>query len=139
MMHPVIQRLLDYPEELSTQEVAVVLDIDRSKVVLIIEKPDSLLEARSHNSGNGRKKRYRITREALLRYLVASTTGSKAVLLESIEKAFPNSSALKPVPAGVIDARTHFRSTPAAAAHARKPKGDTTHPDQMDLFASAKA
>jgi hypothetical protein len=129
-MHPAVSRLANYGEEFSAQDAADILGMHRTALVRIIKKPNTLLEAREHNSGNGSNPRYFITREALLRYLVKSTTGDKTVLFAAIREKFPRSLALLEEQALPPNAIPIFGHT---AAKPRKPAAGTdrlaNHPD----------
>lgn len=122
-MHPVIQRLAQFrlSDELDTKDVAYVLALHRTAVVGLITH--RRLEAREIGATGRNKIRYRTTTEAVLRYLVKTTTADKAVLLEAIQGAFPKSSVL----AAAAPRKPHAGVRHAAA----------THPDQMELFAPA--
>lgn len=89
-MDPDLARLTAIPgtHDLSIPEVAAVLQVSCDTVERAIHK--GALEAKRHaGRGRGYAMRPRITRAALIRYLVRITTGDKAALLASIASQCP--------------------------------------------------
>ena len=89
-MDPDLARLTAIPgtHDLSIPEVAAVLQVSTDTVERAIHK--GALEAKMHvGRGSGRVMRPRITRAALVRYLVQITSGDKAALLASIAAQCP--------------------------------------------------
>lgn len=121
-MHPIIQRIVELGSDpLTSKDIAYVLGMDRTAVSLIIKQ--GKLEAMSFPTRGGHNQRYQIAREALLRYLVARTTGDKAVLMASIRAAYPAFVAPRP--------KAERKPAPAKTAV------PTSQDKQLDLFATA--
>ncbi len=134
-MDPDIARLIAVPgtHDLSLPEVAEVLQLSECTIARLCRK--GRLENKRHNArGDGSKPRVRISRAAVVRYLVQSSTGNKEVILSAIAAQCPQylpavqglTAPAGPVPANVI---------PISSGRTRRPQNDrlSGHPD---LFAA---
>lgn len=130
-----IKRLLSLPgkHDLSLKQVAEVLELSEKTVMLLIRR--QLLEAKKHlGRGKGISTRHRISRAAVVRYLVNSSTGDRGAILAAIEEQCPQylaaakASGLTPSMAGNLNQLVK-RSLKSAA-----PKGERWQPGQMALF-----
>lgn len=132
-MDPDITRLLAIPgtHDLSLPEVAEVLQYSECTVSRLCRK-NRIEHKRVNARGDGSKPRVRISRAAVVRYLVQSSSGNRAVILSAIAAQCPQylpavqGLTTGPVPANVI---------PISSARPRRPQGDRLegHPE---LFAA---
>ena len=88
-MDPTITRLAEMPQDMTVDQVSYALN--RSPNFVCRACRFGHIEARAERGrGTGANHRYTITQQAVLTYLIATTTGTKALLLGSIAEAFPH-------------------------------------------------
>lgn len=148
--HPIIDRLAGISsEELTVDDVRTVLARSRKTIERHLRAGDiESVEAATHGAKGqpenaGKRNRYSIPAAAVLTFLVKTTGGDKAVLLDAIRVRFPHhhalclrianghacSTAAAPLPSNVIQMA---EAKPSRAA--RKPIAPKEHPDQLCLF-----
>ncbi len=155
--HPAIDRLAETTrsvrsEELTVADVTHVLGrVDRKAIDELIRSGQiEALACASHGRGKkdtlGRevRNRYSIAAAAVLTYLVRSTLGDKAVILEAIRTRFPHHAALcEKVASGCLPAAAAFLPTAPlpenvicirSGKRGSKPTQPADHPDQLFLF-----
>ncbi len=91
-MNPAIERLKDMPRELTAEQAAYVMDRSRDFIIRAINAKPSKLEHRADSGrGSGANRRYLITREALLVFIVRSTGGDRMTLMQAVDALLPKS------------------------------------------------
>lgn len=136
-MDPDLTRLCAIPgnDDLDPKAVEDVLDLKRNSVQRLVSR-NRIESKRLELGGNGIKSRVRIPRAAVVRYLVISSRGDRAVILAAIKaqcpQYLPAVADLMPgaaaLPANVIPMH---QGSGAKKAKAHAPK---EHPDQLSLF-----
>jgi hypothetical protein len=108
-MDPDITRLCSIPgnDDLTTNQVEYVLDVRERSVRRMIRKGN--LEAKRYDAGGtGEHGRLRVSRQAVVNYLLRITTGDKTALLSAIAERCPQylpkaQPPAAPLPANVVD------------------------------------
>ena len=131
-MSATVERLAQSPREMTIAHAAHVLDRSDDHVARAIKTGN--LESRA-DPGRGLRRQYiLITREALLAYIVRSTSGDRLTLMRAIEQLLPKPCqdlaqsivSPQPQPDNVIPMRA-----------ARRPQSKPETFDHPDLFRSA--
>jgi len=139
-MDPDLTRLCAIPgnDDLTTGQAEDVLQLSRNTLQRLTSGNSPKIETKRHDGrGDGSKSRVRIPRAALVRYLVISSRGERAVILAAIKAQCPQylpavadlmpGSAVTALPANVIPFhKTRRRGDPETGRH--------EHPDQLQLF-----
>lgn len=134
-MDPDLQRLCAIPghDDLSYDQVAHVMQVHQTTVARLVVG-QKLESKRHHGRGTGKQSRVRISRAAVVRYLVRQSTADRAVIIAAIKEQCPQYlpaiadlvSGSAELPKNVIP----MDGQPRQHRH----KADEWHPGQLALF-----
>lgn len=137
-MDPDLTRLCAIPgnEDLTTFQVEEIMQISRNSLQRLVS--NQLIETKRHEiRGEGKKSRVRIPRAAVVRYLVISSRGDRAVILAAIKAQCPQ---YLPAVADLMPGAAHLPDNviPMHGTKAKRTKPthkpETWHPAQLALF-----